>query len=552
MVSKKTKTDKSVKKIAAIYCRVSVINYAVEESSVETQEKILKEYCDRKGWAIYNVFVDEGESGGKWNRPNFKKLLEHAKQKDFDILLAHKIDRISRSTKDWYKLIEKLEEYDIDIVTISPEIDTTGPFGALQRNILISFAEFERSMARERTLERMHTKAQKGEWIGGRPPIGYKLENKKLILVDDHAQIIKKIYQLYSLGIGPSEIAQKLNDKGIRKPIRTTKNGKKSGGGKFTRNFIYKSLRNSVYAGYLNFQGRRFQGNHTPIIAPKEWEKIQNKFNRNNNKPSPRLGTGQTLLLTGILKCGFCNSHMTTSGGTKKKMKDGSIKQYYYYKCTNQIHKNVGVCKNRQVTADALDNTIIEFCTKLVNDPEFIKRTEQRMKLHNDDRIEDTEQEIKKLSGEISDLSKKIDNLTNVIADNPDQNIKSLVKKIDDFENSRDQLHKRKQKLTHYLDTISEDKIELPDIFQRFAKFGEIFDSLSRDQQRRVINTIVKEISIKIPKNSKNGTIKIKPWNHPSQGFEYDVNKGLNFVTNRSGGGTRTPNLVVNSHPLCH
>ena len=318
-------------KIAAIYCRVSVVNFAVEESSVETQEKILRDYCERKDWKIYDVFVDEGESGGKWDRPSFNRLLDHARAGKFDVLLAHKIDRISRSTKDWYKLIEELENYDIDIVTISPEIDTTGPFGALQRNILISFAEFERSMARERTLERMHSKAQKGEWMGGRPPVGYELENKKLIIKKPQSIFIEKIFEMHLIGLGLSNIAKKLNEEGYRKPIRTAKTGRKSGGGKFTRNFIYKTLRNSTYAGYINFQGTRFTGIHEPIINTKIWEKIQKKFNA-DKKESPRLGTGDTLLLTGLLKCGFCDSHMTTSGGTKKKMKDGSIKRYYYYK----------------------------------------------------------------------------------------------------------------------------------------------------------------------------------------------------------------------------
>lgn len=365
--SKAWRSDTNTEKVkkAAIYCRVSVFDKTKTAfSSVEEQERLLREYCNKKNWEVYDVYVDENKSGWTTDRPNFDKLLSAAKKHEFDVLVAHKIDRVSRRNKDWWKLIDKFDRLGIDIVTIDPEIDTTTPFGRLIRSILISFAELEREMGRERTFTKMYAMARKGLWLGGMPPPGYKLVNKELIIDNKQAPIIKEIYNLYLKNYPPSEISRNLNSQGLRTPINQTKTGKICGNKKFNTNTILTYLKNPAYGGFVKFNNELFDGKHNALIPKKDWETVQASFNK--VKESPRLGTGDNLLLTGILKCGKCNSYMTTSESLKT-LKDGSKRKYYYYRCTKKTKFGADECNNRQISAKSIENYVINYISKVLS-----------------------------------------------------------------------------------------------------------------------------------------------------------------------------------------
>lgn len=151
---------------------------------VNRKKKKIKSFIQsQNNWQIYKVYSDPGFSGATLNRPALQKLLEDIKQKKIDIILVYKIDRLTRSPKDFYQLIELFEKYNVSFIAITERFDTSTPAGRLLRNIMLTFVQFERELASERTKDKLLERAKKGMWNGGNVPFGYKRKTKNLSLI---------------------------------------------------------------------------------------------------------------------------------------------------------------------------------------------------------------------------------------------------------------------------------------------------------------------------------------------------------------------------------
>ena len=250
MPRKKKQIGKSDKKIAALYCRVSRFDkYADKFSSVEVQEKKMRGYCDLEDWIIYDVYIDENITGSTLDRPEFNRLMRNAKAGKFNVLFGYRIDRISRSNKDWHYLLEEMEELGIAIRTIDPQLNTADATGRLIRDILISFSQFELDIGKERTLDKMYEMANRGLFTGGTIPIGYQSNDKKLVVIQKESVLIKDIFKQYLTKSMPAQIAKALNKKGYTTPLKKFNTGNTYGGKPFNANIISKILKNPIYAG---------------------------------------------------------------------------------------------------------------------------------------------------------------------------------------------------------------------------------------------------------------------------------------------------------------
>ena len=177
--------NKTQIKNCAIYTRVSTDIQAEKEfSSCEAQEEKIRSFIkSQNNWQAYKVYSDAGYTGANANRPALQELLEDIKERKIDIVLAYKIDRLTRSPKDFYQLIEVFDKCQTDFISITERFDTSTPAGRLLRNIMLTFAQFERELTSERTKDKLLERARKGFWNGGRPPYGYekKIKNSSLI-----------------------------------------------------------------------------------------------------------------------------------------------------------------------------------------------------------------------------------------------------------------------------------------------------------------------------------------------------------------------------------
>ena len=237
-------------KNCAIYTRVSTDNQAeMEFSSCEAQEQKIRSFiASQNDWQVFKIYNDPGFSGAILERPALQELLSDLKKEKIDVVLVYKIDRLTRSPKDFYQLIEFFEQAKIDFISITERFDTSTPAGRLLRNIMLTFSQFERELTSERTKDKMLERAKKGLANGGLTPYGYIRQDKKLISHPKESNEIKSIFETYIETGSTAKTYQMLKDKGIKNKLG--KNFSKTNISHILRNVIYFRLNNDIQAGH--------------------------------------------------------------------------------------------------------------------------------------------------------------------------------------------------------------------------------------------------------------------------------------------------------------
>lgn len=294
---------------------------------------------------IFKVYSDLGFSGANLNRPALIRMLNDTKENKIDIVVSYKIDRLTRSPKDFYQLIELFDKYGVNFISVTERFDTSTPSGRLLRNIMLTFAQFERELISERTKDKMLQRAQKGMWNGGFIPFGYKSENKKLVINYGEAKIVQSIYETYISAISVAKISHETN---------------------LSKSRIFTMLRNPIYIGKIKYDGKLLHGNHEPIISQELFDLAQEI----HKKAAEKVRLYKNFPLAGLINCKECNSFMTPSH--TNKVKKSSIKRYYYYRCTSTLKKDWDYCSTKQVNANRLENYIFQNLERISRDKQYV------------------------------------------------------------------------------------------------------------------------------------------------------------------------------------
>jgi len=350
----------------AIYTRVSTDNQAeIEFNSCEAQEEKIKSFIkSQENMKVCKVYSDAGFTGANLNRPALQELLEDIKHAEINIVVVYKIDRLTRSPKDFYYLIEIFEKYNVDFISVTERFDTSTPSGRLLRNIMLTFAQFERELASERTKDKMLQRAQKGMWNGGIVPYGYKVENKKLVINENEAKIVRQIFESYITSGSVAKIYNELQANGIKDRNRLS----------FSKSRISYILRNVIYTGKIKYAGKIYQGVHEPLIS----KDIFNLAQEIHKKKKRVLRLYKNYLLVGLIKCKECGSYMTPS--YTNKWKQGKLRRYYYYRCTKTTKRNWDACSTKMVSADRLEKYVFENLERISLDRQYIDSLIFRLK----------------------------------------------------------------------------------------------------------------------------------------------------------------------------
>ena len=190
--------------------------------------------------------------------PGLKALLRDIEDKKIDEVLMYKIDRLTRSSKDFYALIEFFEKYGVSYVSVTERFDTSSPSGRLLRNIMLTFAQFEREMTGERIKDKLEQKAKKGLWNGSVPPIGYKKIDRKLVVDTKKASLVKSLFEaLVKTGHFCEVLAL-----ARKSDVRVHR-----AGNLITSSGLYYLLQNPLYIGKITWRGQYLPGSHEPIIS---------------------------------------------------------------------------------------------------------------------------------------------------------------------------------------------------------------------------------------------------------------------------------------------
>ena len=202
-----------VKKVA-IYARVSTEDQAKEGFSLASQLEKLRSYCKARGWSIVGEYIDDGYSGRNTNRPAYRKMMEDMPK--WDVLLVMKMDRIHRNSKNFMLMMEELRKKGKEFVSMTESLDTSTAMGRFVMDIIQRIAQLESEQIGERVYDGMRQKAKQGAgMLGSPPPYGYTYNNGNLFLVDQEANVVKKMFEMYLHGDSLKEIEDWLNKNGI-------------------------------------------------------------------------------------------------------------------------------------------------------------------------------------------------------------------------------------------------------------------------------------------------------------------------------------------------
>jgi site-specific DNA recombinase len=235
-----------------------------------------------EGWKLIKTAYDDGGlSGGAMERPALQRLLADIGDGLIDIVVVYKVDRLTRSLADFAKMVELFDAHGISFVAVTQQFNTTTSMGRLTLNVLLSFAQFEREVTGERIRDKIAASKRKGMWMGGVPPLGYEVRERRLVINPAEAKTVKNIYERYTELGCVRRLSEDLEKRGILSKVRISQKGIKSGGCRFSRGALYELLANPIYIGEIRHKQERHPGQHEAILPLELWERVQQRLNGN-------------------------------------------------------------------------------------------------------------------------------------------------------------------------------------------------------------------------------------------------------------------------------
>lgn len=496
-------------KKVAIYCRVSTTEQAEEGYSIDEQNIKIREYCEREGHEIYNLYEDRGISGKNiTNRPGIKQLLQDATENKFDLVIVWKLNRISRKLLDILNIVELLNKHNIAFRSLTENFETETPSGKLQLNIMGAIGEFERETIAENVKMGLLARAKEGRWNGG-VVLGYDLvelnnEGKKrkntvLKINEKEANTVRRIFELYSQGHGYKAVVNRVNKEGHK----TKRNGE------FAVSTVKEILQNPVYIGKIRYNVRQdwskkrrnninanpilSDGIHEPIIDVETWNKVQVILKERSKKHNKIYDS--EFPLTGILRCPVCGAGMTISRSTAKR-KDGTRRINEYYSCGNWKNKGTAVCNSNSIRVEVADEYVLNKIMELINNESILKKVVDNINQNKSTKLKPILEQLEQVNKEIEKLtskkSKNIELFEDGIVDKSELSIR--VKSIND---DIEKLKYREQELKQDLQLAEGDPIPFDIVNEVMQRFKEVFFEMSTSQQRKqLIQLLVSKITI--------------------------------------------------------
>lgn len=477
----------------AVYVRVSTDDQRDNGYSIDSQLRMIKEYCEKNDYSIIDVYNDAGHSGKDLMRPEMQRLLADIKSKKIDKLIAIKVDRLTRNNYDGFWLLNYCEEHDVKIEFILEPYDVSTANGEMIFGMNLVFGQRERKEIGARTKRAMEEMALE-KIHPSKAPYGY-IRNKgtgHLEVEPIEAQVVKEIFELCKQGKSTRSIATIMKD-----------NNAYLKQGKWASDRIYKILTNSIYIGIFEY-GKykrkpqdilRVENYCEPIIDEITWNATRNVLVKNKHS-----NYGEYIhLFSGLVKCPICGNIMSSSESFKYP--NGKLKVYYHLRCKNHNCKGFGLHYNTKKIENKLkrileeltifilsmDNEIITCNSTKSNDVKEIEKAIEKLKLQEKRLVDlylSSNLDVKTINYKNDVIKKEIDKLNKKkISLDPDNSLQDytveLIKKLDCIEEN--------------------DNLILTNI--RNIGFTFLYDLLSREAKRDIIHRLVSQIEITRDKN---------------------------------------------------
>lgn len=444
-------------RIVAGYARVSTDRQAEEGYSIEVQKEKLTAYVKAtQGDDVrLELYVDDGYSGGSIERPALTRLIRDVEANRISKVIVMKLDRLSRSQKDTIYLMEDVFiAHNTGFISINESFDTSTAFGRAIVGILAVFAQLERENIFERTRSGMRKRVEDGYWMGGgRVPFGYDYDPAQGILVPNQdAPIVRKIYELYLSGYSCTHIADMLNLKYDR--------------------LVQQILLRKSNAGVIVYNGQEYQGRHEPIIPLETYEAALVMYRSRSQKRSV---TKNTHLLTGLMYCGKCGARMKYQiWGSSSKYK---IVCYSQQKSKKYMVKDEN-CSNGRIWAKDVEEIVIKDLFAMTHDA-----------INNFDGSESTASPIDLLTKQKETAETKLSRLYQLYATNGDQVLFKTIEAV------KDELQSINQKISDE-ETAALTARVVHKSYEQIATLEDAWDLMTTAEQHVVVCSVVDSIII--------------------------------------------------------
>jgi len=491
---------------AAVYVRVSTDEQAaLEFNSLQAQEQICKTYISMRDadpaaperWTHSQTYSDPGYSGGTLDRPALKRLMADIESGQINTLLVYKIDRLSRSIHQFYRIWEILEHYGVDLVSATQDLNTSTSQGKLMLNMLLSFGQFEREQISERTRDKVAAARKQGRWTGGMPILGYDVGPRggRLVVNEDEAAMVREIFRLYLATPSLTKVVEELGRRGWRRKTWTLRSGAVRNGAAFDKLGLLHLLRNPLYIGKVPHRGILHPGQHEVIVEHAAWNRAQALLTRNGTSGYQGEREDSRALLKGLLYCAQCNCRMTPSYTTKGN------RRHRYYVCQTRLKKGAHACPTGRVAAHEIEQRVVEQIRAIRADPELIVETMRQARAQLDEQRMSLAAERRKLAKDLGRQRVAMKALVGKTSRNGD-----VGDRVAEFHGKIQAIQSRLAATDQAIAATKATKVSETDTAKVLAEFDSIWDALWSAERSRILNLLAEGID----HDGQEGTIAVR------------------------------------------
>jgi site-specific DNA recombinase len=476
----------------AIYTRKSTNeNLDSDFNSLDAQRESAENYIraqQSEGWIASPDHYDDGAySGATIDRPALQRLMSDVRAGRVDTIVVYKIDRLSRSLMDFTKLVGELERYDVSLVAVTQQFNTTTSMGRLTLNILLSFAQFEREVTAERIQDKMAAARKKGKYVGGIPPLGYDVDrpNKRLVVNVEEAVLVRYVFRRFLQTEGAVELVRDLNQKGHLTKSWVTQKGTERPGKPWHKNYLYRMLRNPVYMGKVQYKDEVYDGEQEPIIDQALWDQVQKAIAVPAKERSNRNRAETPGLLRGMLRCGHCSTsmvvHFTRQHG----------RQYRYYVCHRATRTSYDNCPVKSVSAGIIENLVKDRLRRVFASTDVVKETLAAVRRRQAEEHTQVENEKSRIEEELRGVEACGQRLLEALRQDDSGFVRGELVRLD---GKKKELETQLLAVQERLGQLDVSPVDVEDLASELGTLDNIWGNLFPGEQQRLVRTVIKQV----------------------------------------------------------
>lgn len=484
------KNDKSLVRVA-MYSRYS--SHLQRDESLEAQEYAMKKYIQEKGYFLVKRYADEAISGTTIKRPQFQQMLVDAQNKEFDILLVHKLDRLGRNILDMLETQRMLHSLGVKIDSVRENYDDS-PEGEMFKHIQMAMNEYYSRNLGTEVMKGLLLNARECRYNGGHVLWGYKVnpETKKFEIEPKEAEVIRLIFEKFNDNWTYSEIADYLNIRGFKN---------KAGKPFSSKSSFYDVLVNVKYSGVYTYNRTerrdrytkrnhrkskpeeeiiRIPGGMPAIVSTEVFEKAQ-EILKKRVRTKGTLRAKETYLLSGLIVCDNCGASFHANTRVSGRNKD----KYYSYRCSGR--KNIGSkekCRCREIKRDVIDSFVLNQVLDFILNDNNIDLVVNEINTQLDKRLSQQKIDIPQLKKRLAEVNSQLEKLVEALTLLENEGMEIIVEKMKYLNDQKSQITSELERMQDSLERVKVDRDKVKQLI------NEARQKVNSDNDKKIKNII--------------------------------------------------------------